>query len=266
MSDPLLPDRGRPEVPRAVAAQQARRVLVASLVVTASLYVVPGGELVAYPLLLLSTFVHELGHGLAAELVGGRFVDLQVFADGSGVALTATDGDRIDRAVVAAGGLLGPAIAAAIGFAVGRSPRWSRVLLVGGSAVLLLATAVWVRSLVGWLVALGLVAISGVVGVGLRAPRWSQLWLVFLSVQLGLSVFSRGEYLFARSAATGAGFGLSDSAAIAEALVGPYWFWGAVCGLLSVAVLAYGVWTYVRHARPGGAARSAGAPHPGSGG
>lgn len=228
-----------------IHAQQARWILVASIGITALLYVIPGGQIIAYPLVLLSTFVHELAHGLTAIGVGGRFVDLRVFGDASGVAITATDGDALDRALVAAGGLIGPALAAAVGFTLGRRPRLSRITLVVGSLVVLIASVLWVRSLVGWLVALGLIGVSLGIGLGVRQDQWSQLWLVLLSVQLGLSVFSRSEYLFAQGATTGAGRGLSDSAAIAAVLFGPYWLWGAVCGLVSVAVLVYGLWLYV---------------------
>jgi hypothetical protein len=251
VSTAALPGRGLPQAPRHVAARQARRVLLASLAVTAALYAIPGGELVAYPLLLLSTFVHELGHGLAALLVGGRFVELQVFADGSGVALSGTDGGAVDRAVVAAGGLVGPAVAAGVGFTIGRSPRLARAALLLGSLATVLVAVLWVRSLVGWLVAIGLAVVSGGIALGIRQDHWSQLWVVFLSVQLGLSVFSRGEYLFAEGATTAAGLGRSDSAAIADALVGPHWLWGAVCGAISLAVLGYGAVLYLRAALPG---------------
>lgn len=245
MGDFPLPGRGLPQAPAAVAASQARRVLLASLGITAALYVIPGGDLVGYPLLLLSTYVHEMGHGLAALLVGGEFVSLQVFGDGSGVALTAT-GNRLSRAVVAAGGLVGPAIAAGVGFTVGRRMSWARVFLLVIGLLTLVSAALWVRSAVGWAVALGLIVTCLGVALGIRQAHWSQLWLVFLSVQLGMSVFSRRAYLFARSAATGAGVGESDSEAIASALVLPYWFWGAVCGLFSLAVLGYGAWLYLR--------------------
>ena len=78
MADAPLPGRGLPQASAEVAASQARRTLLASLVVTAVLFVVPGGEIVGYPLLLISTYVHEMGHGLAAILVG-------VTADGIGL-------------------------------------------------------------------------------------------------------------------------------------------------------------------------------------
>ena len=38
----------------------------------------------------------------------------------------------------------------------------------------------------------------------------------------------------------------SDTARIAEALVLPYWFWGACCALLSLAILAAALSSYLR--------------------
>ena len=48
----------------------------------------PGGVVgpLARPLVLLATLMHELGHGLAALMLGGSFAQLQLWADGSGVA------------------------------------------------------------------------------------------------------------------------------------------------------------------------------------
>ena len=54
------------------SSQRPVRALVGSAVVTGLLYVIPFGDVIAYPLLLLSTLVHELGHGIAAILVGGE--------------------------------------------------------------------------------------------------------------------------------------------------------------------------------------------------
>ena len=65
-------------------------------------------------------------------------------------------------------------------------------------------------------------------------PRFT---LVFLAVQLALSVFSRSDYLFTSVARTGAGPMPSDVAQMASALFLPFWFWGAACGALSLAVL-----------------------------
>jgi membrane-associated phospholipid phosphatase len=68
---------------------------------------------------------------------------------------------------------------------------------------------------------------------------------VFLAVQLALSVFSRGDYLFTDVARTGEGTFPSDVANMSSALFLPYWFWGALCGAFSVAVLALGLRAYL---------------------
>jgi len=65
--------------------------------------------LVRLPIMFLSTWAHELGHGLGAIFTGGRFVSLTVFPDFNGLAQTATQTD-FQRAMVILLGLLGPSI------------------------------------------------------------------------------------------------------------------------------------------------------------
>ena len=102
-----------------------------------------------------------------------------------------------------------------------------------------------VRSFFGWFFVLGLALVA--LAVAWKAPDWgSQLALSFLSVQLALSVFSRGDYLFTDVAQTQDGAKPSDVANMASALFLPYWFWGAICGLFSVAMLALGTWLFLR--------------------
>jgi hypothetical protein len=227
------------------AHRRARLVLVGTLAVTAVLYLVPFLRPLAWPLRLLSTAAHELGHGLGAVSVGGRFEALRMWSDGSGVATWSALVGRLGHATIAAGGLIGPAVAAALCFLVGRRPRGARVALVAVGAGLLVVDLWVVRSLFGavFVGALGIVLLA----VGLKAPDWlAQATLVFVAVQLALSVFSRGDYLFTPVARTADGVLPSDVAQIAAALVLPYWFWGACCGLFSVLVLLLGLVVYLR--------------------
>ena len=90
-------------------ANRARWFLLGSVLVTGTLYTIPNGWYVAYPL-LLSTYVHEIAHGLAAALVGGQFDSLVIHADGSGVASTSGNSGRFAFAFVAGAGLVGPAV------------------------------------------------------------------------------------------------------------------------------------------------------------
>ena len=249
MSDAALATRGTGTGIEAHAAT-ARRSFWAVVALTVAVHLLPFGNVVGYPLLLLSTLVHELGHGMAAELLGGDLLSLRVFGDGSGVARSAASGGPLARAFVAAGGLVGPAIAAAVGFVVARRTSWARLGLLALALFLLVGCVLWVRGLVG----LGVAVVFALLclAAALLPPRlaWiSQLWLLFTSVQLALSVFSRRAYLFAESATTGAGAGQSDPAEIADALVGPVVFWGTVVGIVSVVALVGGGAAFLRALR-----------------
>lgn len=230
--------------------------LLVSIGVTIVLWAVPYGRVVGYPLMLVSTLVHELGHGIAGILVGGSFQSFEMWSNGSGVAHVVGYDGRLARAIVSAGGLVGPACAAAVGFVMARGEKRARVMLLSLGVLLLLGDLLVVRSLFGWL----FVTLFALVllFLGTRAGGWaSQLALLFLSVQLALSVFSRGDYLFTDTAHTGGGNFPSDVANMASALLLPYWFWGLVCGGFSLLVLIVGAWSFLREGR-GNAAPSPG--------
>ena len=220
-------------------------MLLACIACSLALPYIPGGRWVWWPVMLLSTLAHELGHGVAAVIVGGDFVSLQMFADGSGVAATAHSGGRTARALVSAGGLVGPAIVASGLFFFARTERRARIALGALAGVLVLATLLVVRNLFG--IAFVLVVSGVLVAIMRFGSAWvARFGLLFLAVQLALSVFSRGDYLFTSVARTGAGDMPSDVARIADALFLPYWMWGGLCGLFSVAVLVLGLWLYLR--------------------
>lgn len=225
-------------------SNRARSALIASVILTVLLYIVPFGHLLAWPMVLMSTLAHELGHGLAGLLFGQHFESLVIYADASGMARHTGEGGRLARAATSAGGLLGPAFTAAALFWLGRSPKRAHYGLIALSAALLVVEALWVRNLFGLCFVAGL---AGALALASRGPqRRGQLAVLFLAVQLSLSVFSRGDYLFMAEAHTGAGVFPSDTAQIAAALFLPYWFWGGVCGAISLAILAGGVFGFAR--------------------
>jgi hypothetical protein len=220
------------------------QAIVVSAVVTIALYALPFGRTLAWPLVLISTLAHEAGHGLAAALLGGRFESLAINADASGVARFAGAFGRIATATVAGAGLIGPAVAAFCLLALGRKERRARLLLgVLGAALLALAVLL-VRNAFGfWFVAL----LGGsLLVLATRAASMAQTVVVLLAVQLALSVFSRGDYLFTRTAVTASGRMPSDVAVMASALFLPYWFWGVACGSISVAFLLWGAAIFFR--------------------
>ncbi|HYE28980.1 MAG TPA: M50 family metallopeptidase [Allosphingosinicella sp.] len=196
------------------------------------------GSLLLYPFTILATWFHEMGHGIAAMVTGRGFERLLIFADGSGVAeaMRPSDGYRLTDALVAASGPLGPAVAGAALIVSSRSPAATRNALAVLGVALVLSTAIWVRSPTGWLVlpALGL-------AIALLALRGSEPWRRFaiqlLGVQAAISAWQQFDYLFSPGGTVGGELHRSDTGAIADVLLLPYWFWGALISATIVALL-----------------------------
>jgi hypothetical protein len=225
-----------------VPLSSARTVLLVSGAITLALYLLPYGQVLSRPFLLLSTLAHELGHGLTALLLGGRFQRFEMWWNGAGVAEMDLGGfGRFRQALAIAGGLVGPAVAAALFFTLGRTSRGAHVCLLALGLLLVIAELLVVRNLFGF-VFVGLVAAACLLVAWRGSPAAAQLSVVFVAVQLALSVFSRADYLFTRKA----GAYPSDVERLAQLLWLPHWFWGAFCGALSLAALALGLWIYWR--------------------
>ena len=219
------------------------QLLLIAAAATLILYLLPGARVLGRPLILLATLVHELGHGLTAMLLGGSFKRLQLWWNGSGAATYEGRFSALSRALIAAGGPLGPPLAALALFWAGTGRDSAHVALAAVASVCLLVAVLFVRNLFGFVFVL-------LLGASLALLAWlatdpvAQFACAFLALQMSLSVFSRADYLFRAQARTGGGMMASDTAQIAAAIGLPYWFWGGVIALLSVAVVAYGLWIF----------------------
>ena len=235
--------------------KRAWTLLVVSVAVTLALYWIPYGQYLAYPLMLISTLFHELGHGVAAVLMGGNFHGFYMWSDGSGVAPNSGHYGSAAIGFIAAGGLCGPAVVAAACFAAARKPRTARICLgiIGGAMALALILVVKNGFAFAFV---GIFAAACLVIALYTSEQTAQLVLVFLAVQLALSVYSRGDYLFMKEAQTSMGVLPSDTQNMALALGLPYWFWGSLCAAFSAAALVVGSWMFLRSARRAGAARA----------
>ena len=229
----------------AKASERARVLFLIAVVATAVIPHVPYGVYVAWPLVLLSTLAHELGHGFTALVVGGQFQSFRMWPDGSGVAAWGGVDDRLRLAIVAAGGLVGPAFTAMAFFVLGRKARGARVCLALVGLLLLAVELLLVRNPFG-MVFVGVVAAAALL-IAVKAPEWlAQASLVFVATELALSVFTRADYLFTATAHTAGGTMPSDVEQMAQALFLPFFVWGALCGLVSLFALLVGLRIYLR--------------------
>lgn len=227
---------------------RARTLFWISCAVTLALFYIPYGDIIGYPLLLLSTMVHELGHGFAAVLIGANFHEFHMYGDGSGIAWWSGDVGKLGRAFVSAGGLCGPAVGAFLGLVCARRGQNARYFLGALGVFLIIVELVYTRN------SYGLVYVGVFAAICLALAIWAsddiaQLGLIFLSVQLALSVFSRMDYLFMQYAQTAKGKSASDVQHMSEALFGPYWLWGGVCAAFSIGMLVLGASIFLRSSR-----------------
>jgi hypothetical protein len=238
----------KPRVPS--PRRQAAIVLLVSVAITLTMFLVPSPEKTWWllaPVRWLHIYVHEFGHGIAALISGGKFDYFEMYSY-SGLAHTRTEG-ALAQAFVCAGGLCGPAVVGAVFLAMGRSARWSRFALGGFGAFMAASLILWTRTPFGWGFGAVVALLALAIAFGARSSI-AQMVVVFLGVQLALSVYTGGGYLFTQYVEIQNGYqGASDTQVMANALGGTYWIWGAVCAAFSGFVLLAGLWLFMRRGR-----------------
>lgn len=213
--------------------EAAGRLVLAGLVVVL-LPALPFGTYLIYPFAILTTWFHEMGHGLTALLLGQRFEQLLIFANGSGVAESQVSGDapRTVLAAIAAGGPLAPSLVGALLIFASAHARLWRPVLWGVVAAIMLSVVIWVRSPTG-LWALPLVA-AILAGVAWRATAGiARFTLQFLGVLGAMSMLRDWGYLFTQNAVINGQPILSDTGQIEAVLGLPHWFWAGAIVLTS---------------------------------
>jgi hypothetical protein len=221
--------------------RQRRVLVVAAVLYWVVARLLPFGGVVLYPLTLLTTWVHEMGHGLTALLVGGHFEQLMIFRDAAGLAMTSTD-PGWPQAAVAAGGLLAPPLLGAFLLAFAHTPRRAQLMLAALAGALVVSLAIWVRSAVGVVVVPLLAALLGWAAWRLSPPR-RVLLVQFLAVVLALDTVTRMiGYVFTRQVEIDGRRQLSDIALLAENAGGHYLLWGLLVTAVACGLLALGLW------------------------
>ena len=197
---------------------------------------IPYGRNLLYPFALLRTCAHEMGHGLFAILAGGSFNRLVIYQNLGGTAYSSGVGS-LGRAFVAAGGLLGPALAGGIIIVLGSREVSVRWVLVGLAFLLSLSLLLVVRNVFGW-VALGLIA-AALGGLALYGPDAVRVLVTqLIGIQFCLASWGTLDYMFTKSFVRDGQVIESDTQEIADVLLLPYWFWGGLIALASLGIMA----------------------------
>lgn len=203
---------------------------------------------VRIPVLFLSTWSHELGHGLGALVTGGEFLRFTVYPNFSGVALTAT-GSETARATVVVAGLLGPSLLGAAMIILTRAFGFYRFALLALAALLALSLF-WARDGFTILTLFGGAVIIGLIGWKVPARAVSYVAYV-VAIALCLNALTGFGYFFMGNADVAGGLYRSDTGVLADLWGGPHWFWGGLMVVLSVLILISSLFLSDRWARRG---------------
>ncbi len=214
-------------------------VLMIIGIATLIVWQLPMGYTILYPLTVLGTWFHEMGHGLAALILGGDFHKIVLHESGGYASLTTTSDwlpSRIYWPLVAAAGPMAPPIVGAIFILMSRTVRGAQIALYILLGFMALSLLIWVRGWWGFIAVSALGAAIGAITYYIK-PEHRQFFAKFIGVQAALATFLNWRYLFTYSVGdfyvNGSAASLSDTGYIQQALWLPYWFWGAAIALFS---------------------------------
>jgi hypothetical protein len=171
-----------------------------------------------YPLKVFVVFLHEISHGLAAVVTGGRIVAIGLTFDEGGVCIT----DGGSRFLILNAGYLGSLFWGALFLVLAARTRMSREIVCGVGVFVLAVTLLYVRTLFGF--AYGLLAGAAFVLAAIKLPRdvTDDLLEIIGVVSCLYAVWDIGSDVLAREA-TG-----SDASALSRLTGIPAVLWGLV--------------------------------------
>lgn len=239
MTDLTLPSSGAEPTSSPLSRGPLMAAFGAAVAVSVILGLFPWGRKVLYPLALLGTWAHEMGHGIGALLTGNRFEELELYRSLGGQALIG-GAEGFSQVVVSSAGLIGPAVLGAMVMIAGSRARTAPFVLAGLAAVIVASALIWIRNGFGFVSMLLIAAALGLIAK--FAPEVVRIATAQLvAIQLALSAWSSRDYLFI-SGFERDGWHDSDTQNIADELFLPYWFWGGLLGGLSILVLLWAFW------------------------
>lgn len=209
--------------------------MVGFAVFTVILWRIPYGMLILYPFTILSTWFHEMAHGVVAMVLGGSFHQLEIYADGSGIAIWSGNvfAGNIGKALIAAAGPLGPTLAGVLFIIISKDDKKVKITLYVFSAILAFSVIYWIRSIYGIPVILLFAVLVFFAALKMK-PNSQKLLLIFIGIQAFLSLYLSIGYLMSQEAYIDNEFHISDTGVIAQNLFFPYYFWGGLLIFISI--------------------------------
>ncbi len=216
-------------------------VFVLMSVGTVTLWQFDIGQLMMYPFTILSTWFHEMAHGLTAFILGGDFQKLEIETNGSGAAYFTTDVlfGNLGLATVAAAGPIGPGIFGSFLILISKS-KYVRSVMLLFSLFMLISVPIWIRTWFGALFIAAFAILLLVVTIKSNED-WLRRISTFLGIQAIISVYQSFGYLYSTSSDYASFAGNTDTEVIQSILFLPYWFWATLIIILNVFLFYFSI-------------------------
>ncbi len=195
-------------------------------------------RIVLYPFIILSTWFHEMGHGLSSLLLGGKFFYLQIFPDGNGVAYVSSSNSlgNIGSALVSLSGPLFPPIIGYVFLVSSKNLNLNRLILFLLSLAIFISDLIWVRSTFGFIFLLIMSIIIFLISISSNKSLQFYISQV-VGIQAFMSVYFSLGYLFSSYGSTNQSSLYSDTENVARNLYLPNWFWAILIIAIAIFLL-----------------------------
>lgn len=231
-------DDGRSRTERAL---QRDKVLIAAFIVMLILMNFQTGRYVLYPFNLFATWVHEMSHGSAAMLVGGRIGYLQIFHDGSGLCYYYVSDVAWKKGVIASAGYCGTAFWGCILLLFRRTTLGPTVGTLGFAVAILLSCVFYVRNTFG-LIVLCIEGVLLLIGGWCLPAVWLDNLYAFLAATCSMNALMDIKHLFGSSEGYVNGeVHNTDAHQVAQYWGNDYRFWATLWFLFAVVATLVGV-------------------------
>jgi hypothetical protein len=210
---------------------KGQKLLIAAAAASALLWFVPYGQVALYPLALLNTHIHELGHALSAIATGGSVERIEVYASTGGVA--PIRGGFLP--LIASAGYVGASLYGAGLILFSRTPKGARRAL-GFTGILLAASLlIFVRAdAVGWLAG----ALWSIICI-LLARRLKGEGAQFSAQFLGMQQCAASAAAFGPLLGASLESAHSDAEIMEQALLLPGPVWAVLWFVMSMALMVW---------------------------
>jgi len=194
---------------------------------------------VLYPFTIFSTWIHELCHGLAALMVGGRIVKLEIFPDGSGLATSALP-DISRRGFVSSAGYQGTAFWGFMLLIFRRTKRGPRTGTMALACTMLLSCVIWIRNVFGFFFIFGFGLVLAVLAWFLPSFHIRNVY-VCLAVTVSMNAITSVHDLFGLNQYVNGVPMSTDAHTMAELKGGSYMVWAILWFILAIVMTILGI-------------------------